>query len=992
MGNALHHVGRFCVRHRIAIVVTWVLVAVCLALAVRVFGSVTSNDLSLPGTGSQAATDVLAARFPPQQNGTSPIIFAVNDGTLTTSERKQAINEAVQLLRKDSLVYSVLNPVSSDGQTAGLLSDNQQTAFAAVLLDVDSGELSEDEAQHILDTATRPMTGLGVEVEAAGSIGSVLSQPETESSEVVGIVAAMVILTLVLGSLVAMGLPIFTAIIGLASALSTIGLLGHFFGVPSIAPTVATMIGLGVGIDYALFLVSRHQDQLATGMPHGESIARAVATSGSAITFAGCTVVIALSALVVADIPLVTSMGFTAALAVVAAVLAAITLLPALLALVGRRIESFSVPQFMRHSTKNSGRGFWAAWSRFVTGRPWMAIALALLLMVPLIIPVVSLRLGQEDVGAAPTNTTERRAYDLITDGFGVGWNGPLLIASVLKPVAAPSNEYQQKYDKATSLQKQLTREQKQLTAQQASLENQQAQLERQQAQLQSQADELTQQQDELLAQEGELRSEQAILETESVSLNQQKQQLQAERDALVAKAESLAVQAARTLSALAANRARQQVVKELIADATNPGRITRLERRLDRIEGRESSLQNQLERERNQAQRLLGQAEVLAQQAEQLQQQGDVLQRQAADLQEQAGQLSAEGASLQAQAADLQEQKSQLESEGASLQRQADTLQREADKANKQKKTAKKLKRDLTQQLTQAGGDDRATDPRIVKVQDAMLATPGIVSLLPPQLSKAGDALVFNAIPATAPSDPATANLVNESRDDVLPAATSEGGIKTYVGGVTASNVDLAAKISDRLLLVIATVLALSCLLLLVAFRSLLVPLQAAISNLLSVAASFGVLTAVFQWGWGLSLVGLDPALGSVPIASYVPLMMFAILFGLSMDYEVFLVSHIVAHHDAGDQAREAVRAGLAGSARVIAAAALIMICVFGSFVLNGDPTVKQFGVGLSVAVFLAALMTLLLAPALLSLFGRATWKLPRWLGRIVPNVGLEE
>ena len=322
-----------------------------------------------------------------------------------------------------------------------------------------------------------------------------LSQPETESSEVVGIVAAMVILTLVLGSLVAMGLPIFTAIIGLASALSAIGLLGHVFGVPSIAPTVATMIGLGVGIDYALFLVSRHQDQLATGMAHGESIARAVATSGSAITFAGCTVVIALSALVVADIPLVTSMGFTAAIAVVTAVLAAITLLTGTTRARRTPHREFLGPEVLaalsqQRQAEGSGVGGVAS-SRDIRGSP---SSIALLLMVPLIIPVTSLRLGQEDIGATPTDTTERRAYDLITEGFGVGWNGPLLIASVLKPVAAPSNEYLRKYDKATSLQKQLTREQKRFTAQQASLENQQTELERQQAQLQAQADELTQQ------------------------------------------------------------------------------------------------------------------------------------------------------------------------------------------------------------------------------------------------------------------------------------------------------------------------------------------------------------------------------------------------------------------------------------------------------------------------------------------------------------------
>jgi uncharacterized membrane protein YdfJ with MMPL/SSD domain len=279
-----------------------------------------------------------------------------------------------------------------------------------------------------------------------------------------------------------------------------------------------------------------------------------------------------------------------------------------------------------------------------------------------------------------------------------------------------------------------------------------------------------------------------------------------------------------------------------------------------------------------------------------------------------------------------------------------------------------------------------------VVALQNTLLATPGVVALTPPQVSKKGDALVINAIPATAPASDETAALVGELRDDVLPTLTDDGQMESYVGGYTASYVDLATKIADRLLLVVLAVLTLSFLLLLVAFRSVLVPLQAAIMNLLSVAASFGVLTAVFQWGWGLSLVGLDAPAGTVPIASYVPLLMFAILFGLSMDYEVFLVSHIVAHRDQGSAPRPAVAEGLAGSAKVISAAALIMFCVFGSFILNGDPTVKQFGVGLSVAVFLAGTLVLILAPALLYLFGNHTWRLPHWMERLLPDIGLKE
>ncbi|HKQ03408.1 MAG TPA: MMPL family transporter, partial [Actinomycetes bacterium] len=339
-----------------------------------------------------------------------------------------------------------------------------------------------------------------------------------------------------------------------------------------------------------------------------------------------------------------------------------------------------------------------------------------------------------------------------------------------------------------------------------------------------------------------------------------------------------------------------------------------------------------------------------------------------------------------------------QLAAEGASLQRQADELQAQADSLKKQqqqaqeeKKQTEQMKQELTDELTKAGGDDRGTDPRLVKLQDA-LAKPANVQLVsPPAINKSGDAATFNAIPRTRPADPRTADLVTEMRTSVIPAATSEGGITAYVGGVTAANVDLASKISSKLAELILVVLALSIVLLLIAFRSLLIPVQAAVTNLLCVGAAFGVLVAAFQWGWGLDLVGLSTPYGTVPIASYVPLMMFAALFGLSMDYEVFLVSQIAQHHAAGESPRQAVRSGVASSAKVIAAAAIIMISVFGSFILNGDPTIKQFGVGLSVAVLLASTMVLSLAPAMLTLFGKAVWWLPSWLSKLLPHVDIE-
>ncbi len=364
MTALMHRVGRICADNALVVVILWVLVAISLTIAIRVFGAQTDNDLSLPGTGSQDATDVLAQRFPPQQNGTSPIVFYTPDGKLTDKQHKPAMKDAVAALKKAPDVYSVISPVSSKGQTAGLISKDEATGYAPVLLTIDSGLVDEDLAQQILDAARDPASKAGIQVEAGGSIGSRLSEPKTESSEVVGLTAAMVILTLVLGSLVAMGLPILVAVFSLSAALSVIGLLGHLFGIPSIAPTVATMIGLGVGIDYALFMVTRHKDQLARGMGIRESVAEAVATSGSAIVFAGSTVIIALTALVLADIPLVTSIGLAAAVAVLIAVLGATTLLPAGLSLVGNGIHRLAVPSFLQRREASSTGGFWGGWAR----------------------------------------------------------------------------------------------------------------------------------------------------------------------------------------------------------------------------------------------------------------------------------------------------------------------------------------------------------------------------------------------------------------------------------------------------------------------------------------------------------------------------------------------------------------------------------------------------------------------------------------------------
>ena len=1031
MARFLHRLGMLCARRPLVVIGVWFVLLVALIGTTRIVGSVTSNDLSLPGTGSQEAKDLLQEKFPPQQNGSNPIVFDVTSGKLTDQQYQQAVKDSIKAIKKQPHVYSVTNPLSSKGQTAGLLSKDKQTAFAPVLMDVTGSDLTTEVAQNVMD-ATKPAQKAGITTAAAGSIGSTLSTEASETSEIVGILVAMVILSLVLGSLVSMGMPILTAALGLGAALALVGLAGHAVAIPTSGPTLATMIGLGVGIDYALFLVTRHQEQLRDGMAMDDSIANAVATSGSAIVFAGGTVVIALLSLAVAGIPLVTALGLASAIAVVTAVIGAITLLPALLGLLAHRIHWARVPAFIAPRPK-PGEGMWHRWAGVVRRHPLVISVVSLAFLAPLVVPVFSLELGQEDIGATNPATTERQAYDLITAGFGVGYNGPLQVASSMDPPATPSATYTQKYDQATSLQKtlkhdqkvlpqqqkQLEQQQKQLEAQQATLEKQKADLQAQQASLTAQGNQLQAQQASLEQQGNQLQQQKAALEHQGAALQRQKAHLQSEQRVLERKqaalkkqAETLAAEIRPLARRLAVLKAREVALERRIKD--NPDRprlIQRLEARLARVRAAEAALEQQLaplERQARvlaaEAQRLQQQAAALQRQATQLQAEADRLNRQKASLQAQAAslqrqgaalqakadQLQQEGAALQAQAATLQQQGAALQQQGDQLQAQADQLKQEQKQAQQQQKQAENLQSQLTAMVTTAGGDARGTDPRVVNLQQALLATHGVVSLTPPQINKKGDVVLLSAVPSTSPASDATASLVKEVRSDVLPPV-DKGGMTSFVGGYTASYVDLAALITARLLLVIGTVILLGFLLLMIAFRSLLIPLQAAVTNLLSAAASFGVLTAVFQWGWGVSQVGIDTPDSSVPIASYVPLMMFAVLFGLSMDYEVFLVSHVQMHHHRGEPAKEAVRSGLGSSARITSAAALIMASVFASFILNGDPVIKQFGVGLATAVLLAGILVVTLAPAAIVLFGDAAWWLPGWLDKLLPHISVE-
>ncbi len=777
MTRPLYFIGRFCCRHHYPVIAAWLLATVALVAAGQASGNKTNDNLTLPGTGSTQATDLLNDHLPKQANGNNPVAFEATTGKLTDAQRSKAVDAAVKRLRKTPHVTSATNPLDSGG--APFLSMDESIGYVPLILDVGPADLTEGEAQSVLEAA-EPASAAGIDVSVGGYVGQQLSKPSTEISEVIGLSAAVIILLLAFGTATAMAMPIVSAIFGLAAALSIIRLLQNVIEVPSVSATLATMIGLGVGIDYALFIVTRHKQQLKGGMEVNESVARATATSGGAVVFAGFTVVIALCSLGFAGIPLVSALGFTAAVAVVVAVLAAATLLPAMLGALGPRIDSLRVRLGRTHPDDHVPHG-WLRWAKGVSKRPWRAVIFSVLVLVILALPILDLTLGQSDNGAMPKDTQVRKNYDALAKGFGVGTNGPLLIAvSAAKP----------------------------------------------------------------------LQPDQSQLKT----INKQQQQLKAQQ---------------------------QQIVDQGLAAGLS--------------------------------------------------------------------------------------------------QQQAEAQAQQQTNAQQQK---------LTQDKKQASSP--ASDPSLTTLEKQISKAPDVQSVSPPTVDAAGKATVFTVIASSAPSSDRTVDLVNELRDEVIPKALTGTGLSAYVGGQTAGYIDLANRISDKLPSMIAIVVGLSFIVLLVAFRSLLVPLKAALMNLLSVAAAYGVVTAVFQNGWGAGLIGLDHA---IPIVSFVPLLMFAILFGLSMDYEVFLMSQMSERYRQGGKPSQAVIDGLASTGRVITSAAMIMVCVFASFVLNGNPVVKEFGVGLAVAIAIdSTLVRCLLVPAVMVLLRGRAWWMPGLLERTVPQIGVED
>jgi RND superfamily putative drug exporter len=706
-------VARWCFRHKWWVILLWSAALLTVGGAGRAAGAAYSNAFSLKGTESAKVLSLLDKAVPEQSGEGDTVVWQVDSGSVRDASVRQRIAPMLAKVAHQKDVGAVVGPYGPGG--AAQISKDGRTAYATVTYTELGGDLSDDQARSLIDTA-HSARAPGLNVEVGGAKPAEAEQPLPELAEGIGIAAAGVVLFLALGSLFGMLLPIVTALFGIGIASSGIILLSHGMDVADFAPQLATLVGLGVGIDYALFIVTRHRRGILRGRSPEESAVVALNTSGRAVLFAGGTVCIALLGMFTLRLTFLNGVAVAAALTVVITVAAAMTLLPALLGLLGMRVLS----RRQRRALDASGprvaaaTGPAARWSAFLQRHPRPLAAVAVVVMATLAVPALSLRLGSSDQGNNPTGTTTRKAYDMLAGGFGPGFNGPLTIVAEV-----PS----------------------------------------------------------------------------------------------------------------AADRAA-----------------------LDRLVG---------------------------------------------------------------------------------------TLR-------------------TTRGIAYAAQAPTRPDGRVALVE---------------------------AVPTTSPQDKATSDLIDRLRADVVPAAERGSTLRAYVGGQTATFEDFSTVLYGKLPLFIAVIIALGFVLLLFAFRSLVVPLTAAVMNLVAAAASFGVLVATFQWGWGGALAGR-----AGPVDAFLPVIMLSLLFGLSMDYQVFLVSRM--HEEwvhTRDNAR-AVRVGLAETSRVINSAAVIMICVFAAFVLSGQRVLAMFGIGLAGAVALDAfVLRTVLVPSLMHLFGAANWWLPARLDRRLPHLAVE-
>jgi RND superfamily putative drug exporter len=697
--------------HRRIVVVAWIVAAVGVFAVSSSVGKKTASSFTLPGTGSQQAVSLLKSRLPAQSGDSDQVVFHARSGTLTSASDRAAIQATLTRVARLPHVTAVLSPYAP-GQHA--ISSDGTIAFATVNFDKRADALPKPAVEQVIKTAEAARSP-ALDVQLGGQAIEQAQQTSLGFATVVGIGAAILILLVSFGSFSAMGLPIATALFGLGAGVGTITLASHLIDMPSFASELALMIGLGVGIDYALFIVTRFRENYQrNGGDVRASVEAAMNTSGRAVLFAGVTVVIALLGMFALGVSVLNGAAVAAAIGVVLVLAASLTLLPALLSLVGARIATAGGRRAVREA--DSARpGFWLRWVERVQRRPVVTAILATALMLTLAAPALGLRLASSDAGNDPTNQTTRKAYDLLARGFGKGFNGPLQLA-----VALP-----------------------------------------------------------------------------------------------------------------------------------------------------------------------------------------------------------------------------------------------------------------------------RAHDSAALgELANAVGSTRGVASVAAPRLNSAGTTASLMAYPSTAPQSSETSSLVTRLRQTVIPPIEQSSGARVYVGGATASQVDFSHVLATKLPLFIAVVIGLAALLLVVVFRSLVIPVQAAVMNLLSIVASLGIVQAVFERGWLGGLFGVQPG----PIDAFIPVLMFAIVFGLSMDYEVFLVSRVHEEWQARGDAGIAVREGLSHTGRVITAAAAVMVAVFGAFAISGNRVLAMFGLALASAVLLDALVVrMLLVPAVLQLIGRATWKLPSWLERRLPRVAIE-
>ncbi|UDM02227.1 MMPL family transporter [Streptomyces longhuiensis] len=710
--------ARWCARHRLVVVLLWLLALGGTSAAAAVAGSSYSNDYEAPGTESGRATQLLNEGFPGLGGDSDTVVWHTDGSMVRAADVKERMTRTLDRIEHLPGVAAVTGPYEQQG--AGQTSADGRTAYATVTFDKQSGDIAKADAQRLVDTAKAAEVDApdGLRVELGGSAVALTESAQGHVAEIVGVVVAAVVLLLAFGSLAASALPIATALVSVGTAASGIVLLGHVMTVADFAPMLGMLVGLGVGIDYALFIVTRHRRGLKQGLPVNEAAERAVATTGRAVVFAGATVCIALLGMLILRLGFLNGVAIAASLTVLLTVAASVTLLPALLSFIGMRaLSRRQRRRLAAHGPEPElPTGLAARWAAFVERHPRLLGGLAVGVIAVLSVPTFFLHLGTSDQGNNASSSTTRQAYDLLADGFGPGVNGPLTLVTPI-------------------------------------------------------------------------------------------------------------------------DGAGDQVA------------VSRLES-------------------------MIGSAE-------------------------------------------------------------------------------------------------------------------GVSSVTPATYNESGTAAFLTVVPKSAPQSQRTSELVDRLRSDVIPEAEKGTSLDVQLGGVTASYDDFADVIIGKLPLFVGVVIGLGCVLLLLAFRSIGIPLKAAAMNVAAVASAFGVVVAIFQWGWGSEMLGLGRA---GPIEPFLPVIMVSVLFGLSMDYQVFLVSRMYEEWLETRDNRRAVRVGLAETSRVINSAAVIMISVFLAFVLSGDRVIAMFGIALAAAVALDAfVLRTLLVPALMHMLGGANWWLPKWLDRRLPRISIE-